>query len=36
MNGKAVVEGSIVEDTVNKKLEVNKLFLKWLGVENLW
>ena len=36
MNGKAVVKGSIVEDTVNKKLEVNKLLLKWLEVEKLW
>ena len=36
MNGKAVVEGSIVEDTVNKKLELNKLLLKLLEVEKLW
>ena len=36
MNGKAVVEGPIVEDTVNKKLELNKLLLKLLEVEKLW
>ena len=28
MNGKAVVKGSIVEDTVNKKLEVDKILFK--------
>ena len=33
---KAVLEGSVVEDAVYIKLEVDKLLFKWLRIENLW
>ena len=35
-NKKMVVERSVVEDIVNKKVEIYKLLFKWLGTKNLW
>ena len=33
---KTVVEGSVLEDKVNRTLEVDKPLSKWLGTEKLW
>ena len=35
-NKKLVVERSVVEDIVNKKVDIDKLLFKWLGIKNLW
>ena len=35
-NKKMLVERSVVEDIVNKKVEIDKLLFKWLGIKNLW
>ena len=35
-NEKVVVEESVLGDTVNKKLEIDKILFKWLGIESLW